>query len=373
MAKPFTVYKSRFQLPTAVADPVAVTWNNTTIVLAMNDKRLRHVVFIKTSGSGCDKWIQRKTRGIVPGDWSFSDYTAQVINNKMYLFVRQYMGFRGIYCLDLHDWTWTQLTTSGPDCSSGGGLIPSWVYKEKMYHYVDQEVFCYDVSRNIWECQRSRGELPSHLYRCLAVIDEATVFMYTVDGLSILDMETMLWTKIHADARKFLHTTHPIVTLTKVSKSTAILIGQSGNLMACWLLDLWKAKQPMEPPSIWSKIMLHSPLISNYATVLEPKGQELLLIGGQHLGDISSRVLKIPTRFPSLMSLATDCAARSTCTFDQSLQLDQLPIRLRNRIMLCKQEIIGVESVCTKEEGCMQCHTHRYGCLLPPKKRRWKL
>ena len=369
MAKPFTVHKSRHQLPVAVANPIALMWNNTILVITIHDESLRDVVFINKSG----EWIKKKTRGIVPGDWYFSDYTAQVIKDKMYLFVRQYKDFRGIYCLDLNNWTWTELTTSGPDCSGGGGLLPSWVYKEKMYHYVDQELFCYDVSNNIWEWHRLSGELPSHHSGCLAIINEDTVFLFKrIEGLFILDMENKFCTKVHGDARKLLHITHCSLTLTKVSQSTAILIGEADNSMVCWLLDLHKAKQFMQPSSIWTKILLHSPVISNYAIILEPREQELMLIGGMRFGSTSGDVLRIPTRIPTLMSLAIDCAARNTCTFDQSLLPDQLPVHLQSEVLALKQEMTmtGNESVCTKREGCIKCQIHQSGFVSPPKKRR---
>ena len=351
---PFTIHNSRFKLPSAVANPIAVMWNNTLIVLAMENKRLRRIVFIKVSES--EEWIQRKTGGEVPGDRFYTEHTAQVIEDKIYLFVRQFYGFRAIYCLDLNSWTWALSNTDAPDISGGGGLLPSWVFKEKMYHYSDHRLFCYDVSKNFWEVPSLKGQLPPDLGLGFAVIDENTVFFFDrTDGLFILDMDTMFWTKVHGDPRKLLRITHCHLTLTKVSHSTAVLIGQSGNSMVCWLLHLQKAKQLLEPSSMWTRIMLPLPMISNYATVFEPKGQELQLIGGRHFAAISSSVMKIRTRFPSLKSLATDCAARSTCTSD----LSQLPICIRNEILVCKQEMIGVESICTQEEGCMKCQTPR--------------
>ena len=146
---PFTIHNSRFKLPSAVANPLAVMWNNTLIVLAMENKRLRRIVFIKVSGS--EEWSQRKTGGEVPGDRFYTEHTAQVIEDKIYLFVRQFYGFRAIYCLDLNSWTWALSNTDAPDISGGGGLLPSWVFKEKMYHYSDHRLFCYDVSKNFWE------------------------------------------------------------------------------------------------------------------------------------------------------------------------------------------------------------------------------
>ena len=149
--------------------------------------------------------------------------------------------------------------------------------------------------------------------------------------------------------------------------------------MTCWLLDLKKAKQFMEPSSMWTKLLLPLPVISKFAAVLEPTGQELLLIGGMQTTDslqfprsMSSNVLKIQARIPTLRSLAIDYVAHSTCTFDRSLQSDQLPAHLRNEILVSKEELIGIEAVCTQEEGCVKCQIHRYGCLLPPKKRRRK-
>ena len=147
MAKPFTIQNWRFQLPAAVTDPIAVMWNNTILVLAVNDEKLRNVVFLNLSG----EWIQKKTRGIVPGDIYYSDYSAQVIEDKMFFHVKQYGNFRAIYCLDLNNWTWAKLTPGGPSppLTQDGGGLSSWVYKEKMYHYVEDELFCYNTSKNI--------------------------------------------------------------------------------------------------------------------------------------------------------------------------------------------------------------------------------
>ena len=192
------------------------------------------------------------------------------------------------------------------------------------------------MSKNIWEWPRLRGEIPPVYDKCLSIIHEDTVFLSMRGNLHILDMETMVWSKVHVE--EYLNFTRWYsVTITKVSQSTATLIGESGDLMTCWLLDLKKAKQFMEPSSIWTKLLLPLPVISKFAAVLEPTGQELLLIGGMQTTDslqfprsMSSNVLKIQTRIPTLMSLAIDCAARSTCTFDQTLQSDQLPAHLQH-------------------------------------------
>ena len=99
---------------------------------------------------------------------------------------------------------------------------------------------------------------------------------------------------------EFLHIANDKnLTLTKISQFTAILLGESGNSMVGWLLDLHNAKQLREPSALWTKIPLCSLILKNYAAVLEPKGQELLLIGGEIFGSNTSNVLRIPTRLPS--------------------------------------------------------------------------
>ena len=375
MAKPFTIQNWRFQLPAAVTDPIAVMWNNTILVLAVNDEKLRNVVFLNLSG----EWIQKKTRGIVPGDIYYSDYSAQVIEDKMFFHVKQYGNFRAIYCLDLSTWIWAKITPGGlsPPLKHPGGLS-SWVYKKKIFHYVvGKELFCYNTSKNIWEWPTHRGEIPSLYGDCVATIVDDTVFLFNDGSLYTMDMESMIWTKVHrklSNRRRFsVIKNFSNVTLAKVSQSTAILIGETRNSMDCWLLDIQKAKQLTETSSIWTKIQLSLPITRKYAAVLTPKGQELLLIGGKQFGSLpASNVLKITIRF-SLMSLAIDYAARNTCTFDPRLQSNEFPAALQKEILMYKQEFIGSEPVCTKEEGCVKCYFLRFQsefqCLSPKKRK----
>ena len=371
MAQPSMIHKKRFQLPVKMANPIAVMWNNNTLVLDANSKNLWNVVFIKMHVT----WIKKETRGNVPGHIYFSDYTAQVIQDKMYVHVFNFGIFRAIYCLDLNNWTWTKMTPGGPSppLDQDGGGLSSWVYKEKMYHYVEDELFCYNISKNIWEWPKIRGEIPTLDGGCVATIVEDTVFLFEAGTLYTLDMETMIWTKVHGELSD--KTFGPIknfsnVTLTKVSLTTAILIGESGNSMVCWLLDLQKAKHLMQPSSMWTKIQLRFPIIYKYAVLQEPQGKELLLIGGRQHGSISKNVLKIQTQLPPLRSLAIDCAARHTCILDSRLLSDQLPLELIEEILLCKLEIFGIESVCNTAAGCTKCNTNKFTCSFPPKKRK---
>ena len=93
----------------------------------------------------------------------------------------------------------------------------------------------------------------------------------------------------NVSTKEFLHITDFMnLTLTKVSQSTAILLGESEISTVGWLLDLQNAKQLREPSTIWTKIPLCSLMIRNYAAVLEPKGHDLLLIGGEIFGSITS-------------------------------------------------------------------------------------
>ena len=369
MAKPFTVNKSRFKLPVAMTNPMAVTWNNATLVWSVNNESLRDVVFINTSG----KWIMEVTRGDVPGDMYYSDYTAQVIKNKMYLHVLQYIDYRAIFTLDLNTWTWTKINPGGTTPFTWGGGLYSWVYMGKMYNLLRRsELVCYNIPKNTWEWPTTGGETPSlDSLQHSTIIDDDTVFLlgsikrYNSNSLYILDMVTMMWTKVHGNistqAAPYMTCSRTSQTLTKMSQYSAILFGESGNSMVCWLLNLQNAKQLMDPASIWTKISLHLPVRGNYAAVLEPKGEELWIIGGYHMdldmdiGSITNNVLKIPTRLPSLKSLVLDSLARITCTNDPRLVLDQFPAQLRNEIEVCKQEIVGGESLCTQEKGCAKC------------------
>ena len=150
-----------------------------------------------------------------------------------------------MHCLDLNNWTWARIKPGGPPPSRThcSGLT-SWLHKGKMYHYVDEGLFCYNVSKNIWEWPRLRGEIPPVYDKCLSIIHEDTVFLSMRGNLHILDMETMVWSKVHGE--EYINFTRWYsVTITKVSQSTATLIGESGDLMTCWLLDLKKAKQFM--------------------------------------------------------------------------------------------------------------------------------
>ena len=352
MAKPFTALQSRFQFPVAVANPIAVIWNDTTIVLAINDERLKDIVFIYESG----KWIKKKTTGIVPGNMYYHDYTAQVIEDKLYVYVvgHPYFNLRFIYCLNLRNWNWTEMTP--PELFHCNGLS-SWVYKGKIY-YLDQRLYTYNDSKNTWEFPQVRGEIPLLTDDAKTIINDDTVFLFyggctngyneyaSGNNLYTLNMETMIWTKVHGNVStmEFLHIANDMnLTLTKISQYSAILLGESGNSMVGWLLDLQNAKQLREPSALWTKIPLCSLIIKNYAAVLEPQRQELLLIGGEILGSNTSNVLRIPTRLPSLQSLAIACAAQMTCFSDPKPLLHKLPLKLRNEIQAYQEEVIGQE------------------------------
>ena len=240
MAKPFTVLKSRFQFPVAVANPIAVIWNDTTLVFVINDESLRNIIFIHESG----KWIKKKKTGIVPGNMYYHDYTAQVIEDKMYVYVigHRYFNLRFIYCLNLCNWTWSEITP--PKLLHGNGLS-SWVYKGKIY-YLDQRLYTYNDSKNTWEFPQVRGEIPLLPDDAKTIINDDTVFLFyggrtngynryaSGNNLYTLNMETMIWTKVHGNVStmEFLHIANDMnVTLTKISQFTAILLGESGNSM----------------------------------------------------------------------------------------------------------------------------------------------
>lgn len=390
MAKPYNMKKSRFPLPVGIAKHRALTWNNATIVWGgFNSEEDESLIFINLSG----KWIKKVTSGEIPRRWQELaawpcrlgnlGNTAQVINDKMYVIAESIQST--IYTLDLHTFIWTNITPNGPRPSLRSNLT-SWVYNEKMYNFAgDGELFIYNISNNTWEWPNQGGECPSpsQYNRFSSIINDDTAFILGGnkeygywDNLFILDMVTMMWTKVHGNISTEVapySSPYFMRTLIRISNSEAIFLETSEDFPVCWLLNLQNAKQLLGPASIWTKISLRFPIMYDYAAVLEPMSKELLIIGGypkqkQHIYTKSSDVLKIPMRLSTLKNLAMDCVARNNCTNDPRLASDQMPQQLKEEIEMCKQEIIGPESLCmcTKERGCTKCQVVNE----PPNKKR---
>ena len=321
------------------------------------------------------------TTGDIPG-WIYQlGFTAQVINDKMYVITEENSAI--IYALDLTTFVWAILTPSGIQPSLDV-RINSWIHNGKMYNFDDNcKLFAYNIHTNSWEWPTQQGEspLPSEHNHFSTVKNLDTVFVFggckeddsdPCNSLFLLDMGTMRWMKVHGNLPSTVAPSSDAVswrTLTRISHSETILLGISERTSTptCWILNMKNAKQLLDPPSIWTRVLLGLEKRFHYAPVLEPQSQELWIIGGivappkiscvqsVHVTD----VLKISMRVPTLQNIATDKAARFTCTQDTRLMQGNFPDNLIKAVLVCKREIIGCEAMCTKAKGCKECYNRR--------------
>ena len=320
------------------------------------------------------------TTGDIPGWLDQLGFTAQIINDKMYVITEENSAV--IYALDLTTLIWITLTPSGPQPSSGF-LLNSWIHNEKMYIFdQDCKLFAHNTHTNCWEWPTQQGDspsFPSEANHFSTVINHDTVFVFggckedesdPCNSLFLLDMDTMRWVKVHGNLPSTVAPSLemcPRGTLTRISDSEAILLGRSERTPTCWILNMKNAKQLLDPQAIWTRVSLGIENRFNYAPVLEPMRQELWIIGGHvvppeisgDLGPEVKDVLKISLRVPTLKNIATDKAARFTCTQDTRLMPGNIPDQLREAVLVCKREIIGCEAMCTKAKGCKECYNRR--------------
>ena len=109
----------------------------------------------------------------------------------------------------------------------------------------------------------------------------------------------------------------PIPTLTKISRTSAVLYGTQ-----CWLLNLDNARQLKEPTSIWTRIQTPFP-IEDHASVLEPVSNKHWAIG--------SDVIEMTFNVVPLKTQAMDKIARNIDAYDE--RMSSYPKKLRREIL----------------------------------------
>ena len=404
MAAPFRIKESELPLPHKRAGHVAVTWNKATIIWggqSPEETITNSEVLLHLSG----KWVRKETTGDVPTD--IRDTRAHVVNDNMFVFAPNLDSPKEIlYSLDLNSWIWSELAPRGHPPTLRK-RTSSWVHNGRIYtmggmtlihpvyHPVlpSQQLFCYNICKNSWEWPSHGGDIPGSRFNHSTVISGKTVFLfggfrgYSADGLNdlhILDMESMVWKRVHhciPKARTKVPCPSPMrytsqmhkKPFTRISPSMALLF--SDDILTTthdlWLLNLDKAKElidehtptygPKLASTIWTKISLRLPR-DGYAIVLEPKSRNLWVMGGR-VGTPSifpypnyietSDVLVMPLN-PSLQDLAVASVARHTCPQDPRLAPDQLSSDLRGEIEAYRSEI-GGEYLCSQEERCSRC------------------
>ena len=377
MVYPFRFRRSRLPFPIETKyKPMALTWKNSTIVFS---EGAQLVAYIHSAG----KWTRNETSGTSPQD--FIVCTAHVINDKMYV-IDAPMGPDAtlIYSLDLNNWTWNILNPSGTPPSGHFGLS-SWVYQGNIYCFCWRNgLFCYNILNNSWEWPKHKGDVPSpRIYQSTVILDD-TVFLFGgrtenvvhCNDLYTFNMVNMLWERVHNDTSKsvvpsmarHIYSYGTVIyrsTLTIISESIAVLINPCKETSTCWTLNLQKAKQLMDPSSIWTKVRDDLPAGFDHTTLLEPMSKNLWILGYLAEGvkgcETISNVLKIPTTQPTLQDIAIDLAARTICPHDPKLKL---PGRLRKEIEDHSNDI-GVECLCSKNK-------YEPGMIAPKAKRRRK-
>ena len=254
--------------------------------------------------------------------------------------------------------------------------------------YLNQ-LFCYNIVENTWEWPNLSGDIPSPRSDASVIISEDTLFLFggetfvpgtrprlyydphshDINDLHIMDLTSLTWKQVHGFIEqnlptRIVPTMNHGCTLTSITQSTAVFFGawmeqetveeEQERGEDCWLLDLNKAKQIMDPSSIWTRIPNHLSRLF-HAAVLEPVSQRLWVIGGEDIDcNLTSDVLKMSYNLIPLKVLAIDHAACNISADDIRLSPDQFPMQLRKEIEDYRSKL-GEIHLCTKETGCTDC------------------
>ena len=147
-------------------------------------------------------------------------------------------------------------------------------------------------------------------------------------------------------------------TLTKISDSTAVLLGAHEGSSDCWFLNLNNVINCKDPSTIWTKIPLRFFRV-NHGAVWNAVNRELWVVGGFYAGQLHDYyfkdVLKISFDLSPLKNIALDCVARYLCACDPRLAGDQLPLQLKNKLMEYKANF-GVEWLIHQQDTCKKHH-----------------
>ena len=372
MAAPFRTQRSSLPFSTYNGH-IAVIWNNATIVWDL----IHFSLYFYHSG----EWSLKKTIGYprliygTNGSSMRGYVTAEVLNDKMIMLDAREGT---IFSLDLTTWVWEEHKPEGQPPPESFGIC-SWLHKQKIYffggrnwrHGRSSRLFCYDYLKNCWEWPTQAGDIPPPRLQPKTIISGDTVFLFGGgrNDLHILNMEDMIWKKVH-DAIPFEARMAPVgrvqyTTFTLISPSTAVFYGSYYDYdHNChddsWLLDLNGAKQFKDPSLIWSRIPNHHHVFLHEA-VLEPVSQSLWVIGGFD-GDrdaFTSDLLKMSCNIPSLKNIAIDHVARSIKKRDQRLLPNELPQNISKEIEDYRSKMGDVHDICSTKEECQFCQQNR--------------
>ena len=380
MDAPISIKKSEVPFPCKHTGHGVVTWKHSLLVWGSWDglERVEDVYF-HIAG----EWIKKETSGHKP--ISLLCEQAHVLNANMFVISQESQGSGSvmIYCLDLNTCKWTKYIPNGVEpVGSGYHRVSWWVHKDKLYffggrYHHDQQsnrIFCYNISTNSWEWPDSYGDIPSPRRHAIAISTKTVVALFggITDGhlyndLHILDKNTLRWKKVHGDIPigqgPSWHGIHvPTATFTRITKSTAVLFDSLYNRQEqlvddCWLFDIDKAEQVMDPSSIWTKIQIPSIFRRKFhGAALEPISRQLWVIGGIDMrSKVTSDVLQINLiKLTPLKDIAIHHAVQRICVNDPRLAEDKLPRHLGNEIEAYRSEILG-DNACTLRNKCMAC------------------
>ena len=351
---------------------VAVTWRDSVIVWGgikrgewsdtepCNPDPCK--VYIYTGG----EWIRKHTSGVVPLH-SFQN-VAHVIKDTLWVLSGRNAAHltswnrNSVHALDLVSWTWKKTTLDHPLPNSRPG---SWVYKENIYlnngslHF-DGSLGRYNISTNHWEHVQVDGDVPAPRIHHTTIVDKDTVFLFggltcnnsgntwtPQNDLYILNMISLRWRLVRGSLEsRLMPSARGGHTLTRISKSAAMLIGGSpsfeiiyfgsrgapSKIDDCWILNLESAADLQNKSPIWKKFMQHNynPM-ANPRVILDPNSPRLWLIGGL-LSACTPSLQKISLNVLPLKVLATEIAAKHFKESDSSLEADELPNQLKREV-----------------------------------------
>ena len=267
---------------------VAVVWKDATIIWGGKNSEGRNyispsLVCYHIAG----EWFMKETRGCPPRDGPHMHVSAQVLNDKLFVFGAckwdRPNDHKIIHSLDLNSWSWTRYTPSGPPPMKACSKMSSWVHNGKIYFFggetalthkpkdgqheypsclrvqkchIDEEffdnttnqLFCYNPHTDVWEWPLVRGDIPSPRKEGTAIINGDVVYFFGGDcprpgipewkgdsypraELYTLDMKTMTWQLVHTS--RALVSAFPNIkwrmshTFTVTSQRTAVLFGRS--------------------------------------------------------------------------------------------------------------------------------------------------
>ena len=386
---PISIKKSEVPFPCKINGHGVVTWKNSIVVWGPRNWKKGLDLYFHIAG----KWIKKKKSGDIP-IFKFSSEQAHVLNANMFVLGQENHehldGTVKIYSLDLNTCKWTKFIPNGVQPLIIAEGVASWVHKDKIYFFgginphdqqLSNQIFCYNISTNSWEWPEVFGDIPAPRRDANVISTNTLVALFggssdpMIGGvlyhndLHVLDKDTLSWKKVHGDIpigqgpRWNNHDGNP--TLTCISKSTAVLLvsfyDHQGELVdGCWILNIDKAEQGVDPSSIWTKIEIPNIFRRRWhRAVLEPASRQLWAIRGSHMLDKgTSEVVQInliqPTTPTPLKDITIHHVVTNICIDDQSLSEYQLPRHLRNDIEAYRSKFPG-DNACLHRNKCMAC------------------